>query len=229
MIIGIRHAFCDTDSMFFVRPEGMERDQFQRRVREIAGPTGWFQALNPYAGNDPVFNIENVNFKIKRDGCGDIVRNKKGSVTLDKDCVEPLFFFGVSAKRYALANRSVSGEWIIRKASGHGLAHITAPYYASERPLHPAAPFVVERDELSPLWFGVKGVWREGELCHGRNPRLFCDLWRLAFEKTEAYTPQSGDFEGYLRAELREAVTAMPGCRFPLRFDPGFPLRSDPA
>jgi hypothetical protein len=207
----VRHAFCDTDSMFFVRPAGMERDQFQRRVREIAGPTGWFQALNPYAGNDPVFNIENVNFKIKRDGCGDIVRNKKGSVTLDKDCVEPLFFFGVSAKRYALANRSDSGEWIIRKASGHGLAHITAPCYASERPLHPAAPFVVEREESSPLRFGVKDVWREGELCHGRNPRLFCDLWRLAFEKTEAYTPEDGDFEGYLRAELRDAVGAMPG------------------
>jgi hypothetical protein len=36
-------------------------------------------------------------------------------------------------------------------------------------------------------------------------------LWRLAFEKTEAYTPEDGDFEGYLRAELRDAVRAMPG------------------
>jgi hypothetical protein len=48
-------------------------------------------------------------------------------------------------------------------------------------------------------------------LCHGRNPRLFCDLWRLAFEKTEAYTPKDGDFEGHLRAELREAIMAMSG------------------
>jgi hypothetical protein len=52
---GIRHAFADTDSMFFVRPDDMERNEFQKRVGEIAGPTGWFQALNPYAGNDPVF------------------------------------------------------------------------------------------------------------------------------------------------------------------------------
>jgi hypothetical protein len=36
-------------------------------------------------------------------------------------------------------------------------------------------------------------------------------LWRIAFEKTESYTLRDGDFEGYLRAEFREAVTAMPG------------------
>ena len=95
----------------------------------------------------------------------------------------------------------------------HGLAHITASDYASEKHLHPAAPFAVEKEDASPLWFGVKGAWKEGELCHGRNPRLFCDLWRLAFEKTEAYTPEDGDFEGYLRAELRDAVGAMPGLK----------------
>jgi hypothetical protein len=207
---GICHAFADTDSMFFVRPDDMERNEFQRRVSEIAGPTGWFQALNPYTGNDPVFNIEDVNFKIECSKENNVVRDEKGNGKLDKGSIEPLYFFGVSAKRYALANRGGNGEWVIRKASGHGLAHITASYYASEKHLHPAAPFAVEKDETSPLWFGVKGMWKEGELCHGRNPRLFCDLWRLAFEKTEAYTPKDGDFEGYLRAELRDAVRAMP-------------------
>ena len=168
---GIRHAFADTDSMFFVRPDDMERNEFQRRVREIAGPTGWFQALNPYTGNDPVFNIEDVNFKIKRDRrrqrCPQRERQRS---KLDKGCIEPLYFFGVSAKRYALANRSGDGEWIIRKASGHGLAHITAPEYASEKPLHPAAPFEVEKEETSPLWFGVKGVVEGGRTVPRSQP-----------------------------------------------------------
>ena len=48
-------------------------------------------------------------------------------------------------------------------------------------------------------------------MLYGRNLRLLCDLWRLAFEKTEAYTPKDGDFEGHLRAELREAIMAMSG------------------
>jgi hypothetical protein len=96
---GIRHAFADTDSMFFVRPDGTERDAFHRRVNEIAGPNGWFQALNPYSANDPVFNIEDVNFKIRQNSTGQVVRNEKGAVELDKSCIEPLYFFGVSAKR----------------------------------------------------------------------------------------------------------------------------------
>src|ERR1700677_3761432 len=69
---------------------------------------------------------------------------------------EPLHFFGVSAKRYVLANRGSDREWIIRKASGHGLAHITAPHYQSGLPPHPAAPLDPETGE--PI---------EGELCHG--------------------------------------------------------------
>jgi hypothetical protein len=129
----------------------------------------WFQALNPYTGDDPVFNIEDVNLKIKHNNFGHVVRNEKGGVELDKGRIEPLYFFGVSAKRYALANRSGNGEWIIRKASGHGLAHITAPAYESEKQSHPAAPFGVEKEQSSPLWFGVKGSWKEGELCHGRR------------------------------------------------------------
>ena len=81
---GIRHAFADTDSMFFVRPDDMERNEFQRRVSEIAGPTGWFQALNPYTGNDPVFNIEDVNFKIECNKENNVVRDEKGNGKLDR-------------------------------------------------------------------------------------------------------------------------------------------------
>jgi hypothetical protein len=42
---GLGYAFCDTDSMAFVRPEGMSRDDFRARVQQIAGPHGWFQEL----------------------------------------------------------------------------------------------------------------------------------------------------------------------------------------
>ncbi len=59
---GLEYAFCDTDSMCFVRPDGMSRDDFRARVQEIAGPHGWFQALNPYSNNDALFNIEAVNY-----------------------------------------------------------------------------------------------------------------------------------------------------------------------
>ena len=114
--------------MCFVRPDGMSRDDFRARVEEIAGPNGWFQALNPYSNDDPLFNIEGVNYSLD-----------------DANQLEPLYVLAVSAKRYALANRrtpsSGGEEWIIRKASGHGLGHITAPAYdQTALPPHPAAP-----------------------------------------------------------------------------------------
>ena len=192
---GIRHGFCDTDSMFFIRPDGMEPEEFQKHVLEI---TGSFQALNPYTGGDPLFNLEDTNYRLQQGG----------GVGPE---FEPLYFFGVSAKRYVLANQTEQGEWIVRKASGHGLAHITAPHYESNLPHHPAAPFEIEEDDTSPLWFGVKGVWKEGELCHGGNPRLFCDLWRLALETAQAYSGGRVDFETYLDNEIDEIASKMTG------------------
>ncbi len=76
--------------------------------------------------------------------------------------LEPLYVLAVSAKRYALANRrslpSGGEEWIIRKASGHGLGHITAPAYdQTALPPHPAVPLdkktgkpVLEQVEQQP-------------------------------------------------------------------------------
>ncbi len=66
----------------------MSRDDFRARVQEIAGPRGWFQALNPYSNDDPLFNIEAVNYALD-----------------DPNRLEPLYVLAVSAKRYALANR----------------------------------------------------------------------------------------------------------------------------
>jgi hypothetical protein len=167
---GLGYAFCDTDSMAFVRPDGMDQDDFQARVQEIAGPLGWFQALNPYSSNDALFSIEPVNYAHD---------NPKQ--------LEPLYVLAVSAKRYALANRR-GEEWIIRKATGHGLGHITAPAYdPTALPPHPAAPLE--------------------KLSNSRNPKLVCDLWRIAFEAAGR-----GEDVGLA---IKDALKVLPGLNDP--------------
>ena len=191
------HGMCDTDSMCFVRPDGMSRDDFRARVEEIAGPRGWFQALNPYSNDDALFNIEDVNFKLKRDVDGNIIRDERGSPKLDKGFIEPLFFFGFSAKRYALANQSDQGEWIIRKASGHGLGHITAPAYdQTALPTHPAA--LLDKET---------GKYDLSALSNSRNPKLVCDLWRIAFEAA-----RQGDD---IQLAVKDALKTLPGLSEP--------------
>jgi hypothetical protein len=167
---GLGYAFCDTDSMAFVRPEGMSRDDFRARVQQIAGPHGWFQELNPYSNNDALFNIEPVNYALD---------NPKQ--------LEPLYVLAVSAKRYALANRR-GEEWIIRKATGHGLGHITAPAYdPAALPPHPAAPLE--------------------KLSNSRNPKLVCDLWRIAFE--------AAGRDDDIQLAVKDALKILPGLNEP--------------
>jgi hypothetical protein len=167
---GLGYALDDTDSMAFARPDGMGRDDFRARVQEIAGPHGWFQALNPYSNNDALFNIEPVNYAHD---------NSKQ--------LEPLYVLAVSAKRYALANRR-GEEWIIRKATGHGLGHITAPAYdPAALPPHPAAPLE--------------------KLSNSRNPKLVCDLWRIAFEAAGR-----GDD---IQLAIKDALKILPGLNEP--------------
>ena len=166
---GLTYGFCDTDSMFIVRPFEMPRETFRQRAMEIAGPTGWFQALNPYSGGEPLFNFENANFR-------------------DDKSIEPLFLLAVSAKRYALANDR-GGQWVIRKASGHGLGHISAPGYdKAALPPHPAGNL--------------------HELVNGLNPKLFCDMWRLAFE---AVASDPDDPENAIRNSLIERLEPIAG------------------
>jgi hypothetical protein len=167
---GLGYGFCDTDSMAFVRPVGMDQDDFRARAQEIAGQHGWFQALNPYSNNDALFNIEPVNYAHD---------NPKQ--------LEPLYVLAVSAKRYALANRR-GEEWIIRKATGHGLGHITAPAYdPAALPPHPAAPLE--------------------KLSNSRNPKLICDLWRIAFEAAGR-----GDD---IQLAVKDALKILPGLSEP--------------
>jgi len=98
---GLHYAMCDTDSMAYARPETMDRDTFYSLVNEI---TAWFNPLSPYAKNKDgsvpaLFELEDVNF-------------------VGKTRV-PLYFLGVSCKRYALYNHNEDGTYSIRKVSAH--------------------------------------------------------------------------------------------------------------
>jgi hypothetical protein len=101
---GIGYAMCDTDSMAFARPNDMTRETFERWVREIRD---WFTPFSPYQGQPPIFEDEKVN---RWDGQP-----------------EPLYFLGISAKRYVLYNRlpdgthGTHGTYRIRKFSSHGV------------------------------------------------------------------------------------------------------------
>ena len=68
----------------------------------------YFQKLSPYKFNDPVFKMEKENFT-------------------DGTNLEPLWFYGISAKRYVLYNMHDSRSFI-RKHSLHGLGHISNPF-----------------------------------------------------------------------------------------------------
>jgi hypothetical protein len=103
-------VFCDTDSLAIGNTRGLPRDGFVAKallVRE------WFKDLNPYGEDKPILQLEKVNFPPgKRD---------------DLNALDPPLCLAVSAKRYVLFNRQRDGV-VIRKASGHGLGHLMAPY-----------------------------------------------------------------------------------------------------
>ena len=77
-----------------------------KHVKEIQE---YFQKLSPYSFNDKLFKLEKEN-------CSD-----------DGKILEPLWCYGISAKRYVLYNIR-NGKPHIRKASNHGLGHILNPF-----------------------------------------------------------------------------------------------------
>jgi hypothetical protein len=91
---GKTYAFCDTDSMAI--PDDM-----------VDVVQSYFQKLNPYSFDKPLFKLEDENFVDEK--------------------LHDLWFYGVSAKRYVLYN-IVNGKIIIRKHSSHGLGHILNPF-----------------------------------------------------------------------------------------------------
>ena len=110
MDMGETYAFCDTDSMA-VPVHCVEKIQ------------EYFRNLNPYSFPSDVFKMEKENFELVN------WSNPKGPVNKNKPF--PLWFYGISSKRYVLFNIR-NGERIIRKMSLHGLGHILNPFSNKE-------------------------------------------------------------------------------------------------
>ncbi len=114
---GISHALGDTDSMVFVRPDGMVREAFQQHIREMIGMVNY---LSPYKPGIPLLKSEDVN--------------------VVDDELEPLYVLAISSKRYALYNKRWKdefGQWHdgirLRKCTNHGLgSYINPPGYQSK-------------------------------------------------------------------------------------------------
>jgi hypothetical protein len=195
-------GFCDTDSNLFLKPNLMAEAVF---IEKVVAITKWFQPLTPYEDKtSPLFALEDVNFALFRDRGGELIRDEEGKVLLcDGKNGRPLtcelpYLLAVSAKRYAIANK-YKGEWIIRKASGHGSGDITAPFYDNKHlPEHPAAPL-------------KDGEYNSRALCKSQAPKLLLDLWRAVFGFVEQYRPKDGDLEDYLSDKCLDLIMALPG------------------
>jgi hypothetical protein len=144
---GLSYAMCDTDSMFFARPVRMDRATFRAHCQVIAG---WFTPLSPYTGKPPIFEYE-------------------ADVNDWKGRPEPLFFVGVSAKRYALFNRVRDGTYRLRKFSSHGLG-LWGRRTGFMRPPDIPAPWTDVEDLGGPEW--VYSLWYDAirALDTGRLP-----------------------------------------------------------
>lgn len=125
-------VFCDTDSMAIAKPDCMKEAQF---IEEVQSIINWFDDLNPYKFSGSILKSESYNYN-----------------HIDGKILKPLYCFAVSAKRYVLFNMDDSNKPLIRKASGHGLGHLIAPYDESNpangipKPIQSAAKIGV------PLW-----------------------------------------------------------------------------
>lgn len=127
---GLDWAFCDTDSMTFVPADGMSRAEFRGRVERICA---WFEPLNPYEKAGSLLEFEE--------------QNDDPATGKPRD----LYCYAISAKRYALFNWD-GDRPIVRKASAHGLGHLSPPYGNDD----PDAP---ERDTGVHLW--QEEFWEE--------------------------------------------------------------------
>ena len=129
-------AFCDTDSIAIVNTGNVPLSEFKATALKVRD---WFKDLNPYGEDRSILQLEDVNFPESR--------------TEGLEALDPPYCLAVSAKRYVLFNRQ-GGFPVIRKASGHGLGHLLAPY--DEPPLERRAR--IERIGV-PLW--QEDLWKE--------------------------------------------------------------------
>ena len=129
-------AFCDTDSIAIANTNDLLLDEFKARALMVRD---WFKDLNPYGEDNSILQLEKVNFPEAKEG--------------DLGALNPPFCLAVSAKRYVLFNRA-DGSPVIRKASGHGLGHLLAPYDESSAERRAR----IERIGV-PLW--QEDLWKE--------------------------------------------------------------------
>ena len=177
----------------------MTREEFIRRVMLIADKSGLFQNINPYEriwnktknrfDIDAVFSVEDVNYAYNHVLCNVVVYNDPKDVHYYKT-LKPLYILSISAKRYALANITRQDDTdydtveeletdaknaviVLRKVSGHGLGHISAPSYSP-----------VDNINHSAVPYSKKGEPLYNDVCKGKgNPRLFLDMWYTAFRQ----------------------------------------------
>jgi hypothetical protein len=148
---GLDWAFCDTDSIAIANVGDLPLEEFKAKALRVHE---WFKDLNPYGERRSILQLEKVNFPPGRDG--------------DLAALDPPLCFTVSAKRYVLFNRK-DGQPIIRKASGHGLGHLLAPY--DEAPIE-------RRERIKRI--GVP-LWQE-------------ELWTEVIRAAESGTPDQTRF-----------------------------------
>jgi hypothetical protein len=171
-------AFCDTDSMAFAMPPGMQNAEsnalvFQQKVEDVCA---WFELLNPYEAKGSILELEDQNFDPD-----------------DSSRQLPLYCFAVSAKWYALFNIDAAGNPVIRKASAHGLGHLLSA-------LSRRRPGRAERDSGVLLW--QEDLWRDivaaawrGEL----QPIPFAVGDQLALPAASRYSATTPAILGWFR------------------------------
>jgi len=146
---GLTYAMCDTDSIAFAKPPVMLRSTFYKHTADIIS---WFTPLYPYQEQGELLELEKYNFWNYPDSGKERV---------------PLYFYGISSKRYVLYNRYASDDYDIRlrKVSSHGLG-----------------AYRISESYKSPTWIPAPDVsWKE----LGLNPanRWIYDIWYNEIQK----------------------------------------------
>lgn len=143
------HAFCDTDSMFYVCPPGFSWEDFVRWDEEIGA---WFQALSPYAGNTDVFKLE-----IPDAYCFAVSAKRYVLYTVREETRERQVQASNGRRMVTTTEHYTVRSPTIVKLSSHGLGAIQAPYNDTDSPFSDVPEPVGEakkyRRWIYDLWY----------------------------------------------------------------------------
>jgi hypothetical protein len=110
---GLDWAFCDTDSMAFANPDGMDDHTFEQKVRSICD---WFAPLDPFELKGDVLEIEEQNFA-------------PGTKQL-----EPLYCYAISASVMHFSTRGQMESRSSGRHLGKGWATCSRPMATRTKP-----------------------------------------------------------------------------------------------